>query len=103
MNTIEKILTQSSFTKDDIIRLLNSDKSESNLLFKKATEIKDLFIGKFVHFRGLIEFSNICSKNCYYCGIRKENTSVKRYNLSDDEIINAVNFINKHKYGSLVH
>ena len=102
MNSIEEILSKTSFTRDDIIRLLYADKAESKFLFKKAAEIKDIFIGKFVHFRGLIEFSNICSKNCLYCGIRKENDSAKRYNLSDDEIIAAVQFINKYQYGSLV-
>lgn len=102
MNSIEKILAQTIFQKEDIIRLLNADKTDSKLLFKKASDIKETYLGKIVHFRGLIEFSNVCSKNCLYCGIRKGNEAVNRYNLTDNEILKAVNFINEHKYGSLV-
>jgi biotin synthase len=54
-----------------------------------------------VWLRGLIEFSNICGKDCLYCGIRKSNRNVVRYNLSDDEIINAAMFAYKNKYGSI--
>ncbi len=55
-----------------------------------------------VYFRGLIEFSNICAKNCFYCGIRKDNELTKRYNLSDKEILDAARFAFENKYGSLV-
>lgn len=102
MNNINSILSKSILQKDDIISLLNSNDSESKLLFKKAAEVKETYIGKVVHFRGLIEFSNICSKNCLYCGIRKENNNITRFNLSDEEILNAIKFSNKHKYGSVV-
>jgi biotin synthase len=51
----------------------------------------------------LIEFSNICRKNCYYCGIRRENLSVnQRYELSDEEVLAAVDFAWKNHYGSVV-
>ena len=46
-------------------------------------------VGKKVFFRGLVEFSNVCSKDCLYCGIRKSNEKVIRYNASDDEILGA--------------
>lgn len=44
--------------------------------------------GRAVYFRGLIEYSNICSQNCYYCGLRLDNGLIKRYHLERDEIIN---------------
>jgi biotin synthase len=50
----------------------------------------------------LIEFSNICGKNCYYCGIRAGNKNVTRYNLSDDEILEAASFAYENHYASIV-
>jgi len=49
----------------------------------------------------LIEFSNICSKDCLYCGIRKGNKNLKRYNLTDDEILAAAKFADDNRYGSI--
>jgi biotin synthase len=46
--------------------------------------------------------SNICQKDCLYCGIRRSNPNFKRYNLSDDEILLAVDFAIKSKYASIV-
>lgn len=82
--------------------MLSASHEESKLLFSKAAQVKEAYIGNIVHFRGLIEFSNICSKNCLYCGIRKGNKNIVRYSLTDDEILKAVSFVSKHNYGSLV-
>lgn len=98
---IEGILKKDSFTKEDIIRLLSCRREECALLFKISSETKEKYIGKKVWFRGLIEFSNICSKDCLYCGIRKGNKNLKRYNLSDDEILAAAKFAYENRYGSI--
>lgn len=95
------ILQQDSFSKTDIVRLLESQGDDRTDLFKKSAEIKEKYIGKKVWFRGLIEFSNICSKDCLYCGIRKGNTNLTRYNLSDDEILTAARFAFENQYGSI--
>jgi biotin synthase len=100
-STIEEILTQNDFSKTDIIRLLSSKGEERTLLFKKSSEIKEKFIGRKVWFRGLIEFSNVCGKDCLYCGIRKGNKNLERYNLSDDEILTAARFAHVNRYGSI--
>ena len=100
-NTITALLEQDRFSKTDIIRLLESQGEERNLLFRKSAEIKEKFIGKKVWFRGLIEFSNICSKDCLYCGIRKGNNNLTRYNLTDEEILAAANFAYVNRYGSI--
>lgn len=102
MNAIPKILAQSSFLHSDLEQLLRCDGDEMRLLFKKGGEVKDLFVGKKVYFRGLVEFSNICEKDCYYCGIRKSNFSVRRYNLTDTEILDAARFADENRFGSIV-
>jgi len=62
----------------------------------------DKTIARKVYLRGLIEFSNICHKSCYYCGIRCDNKNVERYELTDDEVLNAVDFAWRNRYGSVV-
>jgi biotin synthase len=98
---IKEILVKEIFTREDIISLLQSEGEDRTLLFKKSSEIKEKYIGNKVWFRGLIEFSNICSKDCLYCGIRKGNTNLTRYNLSDEEILIAARFAYANRYGSI--
>lgn len=57
---------------------------------------------KKVHLRGLIEISNICRKNCLYCGIRCGNCSVERYELTDEQILQEAQFALDSGYGSVV-
>jgi biotin synthase len=99
--TIKEILEKDIFTREDIISLLQSKWEDRTLLFKKSAEIKEKYIGNKVWFRGLIEFSNICSKDCLYCGIRKGNVNLTRYNLSDEEILVAAKFAHDNNYGSI--
>ena len=98
---INNILNKTDFSITDLIKLLSSEGSEKTLLFKKSAEIKEKYIGNKVWFRGLIEFSNVCGKDCFYCGIRKGNRNLKRYSLSDDEIIEAARFAYVNRYGSI--
>ncbi len=102
VKTVEEILKQKDLSKDDIIQLLQTDKTERNLIYNRSANIKEQYVGKKAYYRGLIEFSNICNKNCYYCGIRAGNKNQVRYNLSDVDIINAAKFAYENKYGSIV-
>ena len=74
--TINEILESEIFTRENIVSLLESEGEDRTLLFKKSAEIKKKYIGNKVWFRGLIEFSNICGKDCLYCGIRKGNKNL---------------------------
>lgn len=98
---IKNILEYEDFTQNDLITLLEAEGEDRTLLFKKSAVIKEKYIGNKVWFRGLIEFSNICGKDCLYCGIRKGNKNLTRYNLSDDEILAAARFAFDNKYGSI--
>jgi biotin synthase len=100
-STIKDILDKEDFARNNIISLLETEGEDRTLLFKKSAEIKEKYIGKKVWFRGLIEFSNMCSKDCLYCGIRKGNKNPVRYNLSDNEIIAAAKFAYDNRYGSI--
>jgi biotin synthase len=99
--SIREILNKDTFTREDIISLLKAEGEEKTILYRKSAEIKEKYIGNKVWFRGLIEFSNICGKDCLYCGIRKGNKNLTRYNLSDDEILAAAKFAYVNHYGSI--
>ena len=62
-------------------------RKEQEYLFAAAREVRENIYGKDVYVRGLIEFSNICRNNCYYCGIRKDNRKIQRYRLTPEEIL----------------
>jgi biotin synthase len=101
-NDIGSILEKDEFSKEDLLRLLSAEGEERRLLYTKAAAVKSEQVGKKVYYRGLIEFSNICGKNCLYCGIRRNNTDIRRYNLGDNEILKAAEFAYKNKYASVV-
>ena len=56
---------------------------------EKARKVREAYYGKDVYLRGLIEISNICRNNCYYCGIRSGNTKCERYRLSKEQILSC--------------
>lgn len=69
----------------ELIRL-NSEYTDKSIM-DSALSKKQEHYGNTVFARGLIEISNICKNNCYYCGIRKDNKNVTRYRLTKDEIL----------------
>lgn len=66
---------------------LDTDSELSIALREKADKIRQSIYGKNVYIRGLIEFTNYCKNNCYYCGIRCGNVKVNRYRLTKEEIL----------------
>ena len=83
---------------NELKKLICCDDHESEqALFKEADALRRANYGIDVYIRGLIEISNYCKNNCYYCGIRKGNQTLERYRLSADEIIDCCN--QGHKLG----
>lgn len=85
---LEKLKSENILSKEELISLLENDEINSEL-FKSADEIRKTSVGDEVYLRGLIEFSNICKQHCQYCGLRCENSAIKRYRLNEEEIINS--------------
>lgn len=102
MDLTADILPKSDFTAEEIVFLLKLKGDDRDLLFQKSRETKAANVGNKVYFRGLVEFSNICSKDCFYCGIRKSNASIIRYNAADDEILDACRFAWENRFASVV-
>ena len=71
-------------------------------LYRAAYELKLREVGKGVYLRGLIETSNLCTRNCLYCGIRKGNAAVRRFELTLDEIVAGAKLAAEFGYGAAV-
>ncbi len=82
---INKISSSSKASIDEIAILLESDNTD--YLFKTADSIRKKYCGDKVHIRGIIEFSNHCRCKCTYCGINCNNSTIPRYRMDLDEII----------------
>jgi len=76
--------------------------AELQRLYRLAYEVKTACVGRKVYLRGLVEVSNICSKDCYYCGIRKSNRQTKRFRMTLAEILAEARWSFEHNYGSVV-
>ena len=85
---IDKLAKEHSLTLDEYVQLVgNFDDDTYDYARRKAVEARKKIYSNKVFIRGLIEISNICKNDCYYCGIRKSNTLCSRYRLTKEEIL----------------
>lgn len=92
-----------NFTKENIIELLEEkDQNRVQQLYDDAFRTKIDNVGNKVYLRGLVEITNICRKNCLYCGIRRDNPSNDRYEIDIEDVISAARFAYEQGYGSMV-
>jgi len=92
-----------ALTADELAALLAlAAPDEVAALRAAAYEVKTRHVGRVVSLRGLVEAGNVCAKNCYYCGIRRGNKNIGRFQLTKDEILRAAEDVVRMRYGSLV-
>ena len=100
---IASLSRKADLTAADIGFLLTlKEPGDIRYLGELASAVKAEYVGRKVYFRGLIEFSNICAKDCFYCGIRRSNETPQRYFMSKQEILDAALFAFNSRYGSIV-
>ena len=89
MTIVDKFLRQHSLTEDEYLELLQywQDSDVVKRLSEEAVKLRKQHYGDKVFTRGLIEFTNYCRNNCYYCGIRRDNRNIGRYRLDCGEIL----------------
>ena len=87
--TAEKFINNPDFTKEEFLELLKcvDDPEAVKILAKEAVRVRKQHYGDEVYIRGLIEFTNYCKNDCYYCGIRRSNRHAARYRLTKEEIL----------------
>ena len=89
--------------RDVLYRILaTSDPDELELIRHAAEQALLQHCGDTVRLRGLIEFSNRCTSDCHYCGIRRSNRAPKRYTLTLDDIVETATWCAEQGYGSVV-
>lgn len=89
-------------TPEQLAFLLESSAPEDHdRLVAKGYETKLKFLPPKTYFRGIIELSNICEKDCYYCGIRKSNKNTDRFLIEKEEIIKSAVWAWENNYGSI--
>ena len=86
---------------DAIKQLLSSEGQQEENLIRRGLEVKLAHLDNYVHLRGLIEFGNVCEKNCLYCGLRRGNGKIARYALSDEEVLSCARLAKDLGYGSV--
>ncbi len=100
---IGKLEEEHALTKGEYVELLGGMGDESAILLaEKARRIREEIYGKEVFVRGIIEFSNVCKNDCYYCGIRKDNDKVERYRLTDEQIMECCEIGHESGYRTFV-
>ena len=90
IKTVEALQKNHSLTVEEYLFLLgnfNSDTAE--YLQKLADAVRRKVYGNKVYIRGLVEISNICKNDCFYCGIRRSNSNCERYRLTEQQILDA--------------
>ena len=85
---IDKLAVEKNLSNEEF-RVLLETKEEDSYLFELANKVRIENYGTDVYIRGLIEFTNYCRNNCYYCGLRRDNKKAVRYRLSKEEILNC--------------
>ena len=87
---IEQLELTRSLSLDEYEDLLKAYTEESaSILREKAVAVRKRVYGNHIYVRGLIEFSNICKNDCFYCGIRRSNANCDRYRLTPEEILDC--------------
>lgn len=87
-NLIDRLAAEHDLRDAELLTLITSTEPTTNeLLAQAADKFRRAYYGDAVYIRGLIEFTNYCKNNCYYCGIRAGNNYAERYRLTQEEIL----------------
>lgn len=90
---IGKLKETKTLTREEWIALIeNRTPALAEYLFEQARKVREEYYGKDIYIRGLIEFTNYCKNDCYYCGIRRSNQNAPRYRLTKEEIIECCTY-----------
>ena len=90
---IDILASNGTLPRDELVSLISGySESDREYAAKKARSVSVSIFGKRVFFRGLIELTNFCRNDCYYCGIRRSNRNVQRYRLTEDDVLSCCDY-----------
>ncbi|MCR5508727.1 MAG: [FeFe] hydrogenase H-cluster radical SAM maturase HydE [Lachnospiraceae bacterium] len=87
---LKKLSEGAELTKNEYLELIRNRETVRDMASELARAERDRSYGPCIFVRGLIEFTNCCRNDCYYCGIRRSNTNIRRYRLSPEDILSCV-------------
>jgi len=82
-----KTIISPGATKAELLDALRWQGEDLDALYQAADECRRRYVGEEVYIRGILEYSNICIRNCAYCGIRAGNRKVRRYLMTEEEMV----------------
>ncbi len=88
MDIVDYLVNEKNLPDEDLLKLIQTDSFDEKL-YLSGDSIRRKIYGNSVYIRGLVEFTNYCKNNCYYCGIRCSNTKAIRYRMTTEEILSA--------------
>lgn len=87
---VDKLHETRKLEKKEWVQLIqNRNDKLDEYIFEKARNEREQYYGNQVYIRGLIEFTNYCKNDCYYCGIRRSNKRAERYHLTENQILDC--------------
>lgn len=90
INSIHKLKNHKLLAHEEFVSLLKANSSELRKDLAGAADfVRKKHFKNYIYIRGLIEFTNYCKNNCFYCGIRNSNVNLERYRLSKEEILSC--------------
>ncbi|WP_424243957.1 biotin synthase [Elusimicrobium posterum] len=98
---MEKEISTFNPSKEDLVLLLAKRSMQAHQVWARGYETCKQNTAGVIYLRGLAEISNICGKDCYYCGIRKSNEAVERYTMCKEDILLAAAQAHKNNLGSI--
>ena len=86
---VSKLYSTHHLEKGEYVSLIENRDAVRDYLFELSRSVREKYYGKDVYIRGLIEFTDYCKNDCYYCGIRCSNKQAERYRLSKEQILDC--------------
>lgn len=86
---VDKLKKEHILSREEFKHVLIIQGEELDYLFQEALKVKQKVYGNQIFIRGLIEFTNYCKNDCYYCGLRTSNQTVKRFRLTTEEVLSC--------------
>lgn len=85
---IDRLHTTGSLDREQWIQLLSERSEETDQYARDlGNKVRQQIYGNDIYVRGLVEFTNYCKNDCYYCGIRRSNKNAQRYRLTEEDIL----------------
>ena len=85
---IDRLHVTGSLDREQWIQLLSERSEETDQYARDlGNKVRQQIYGNDIYVRGLIEFTNYCKNDCYYCGIRRSNKNAQRYRLTEEDIL----------------